>query len=594
MAQPVTLTSRRGPRSESGAGVASSAPSLSYLDMGGHHHKDTGVQDYLLPSDSAYDNEKLYGSSLVLRGARISYHPFVAILLAVWIILVVVVVTLFERTVALSPTTTSLPWYYSTTGLPAILYIVFSQGHGLVTAMYLSRLFVSALDSHRTKPHTWMEMFWIADQNWSGPLGILTTILKMARLRVRVSTAFVVFSFISIVALVTPILLGQAYPVETLDVRVHTTFNPSVLSPTRILGIDAYAQLASGRGSWTTNQTVLSLFSSVSYTPVNQIRNTTSDDMFFTGDVLSRDVLSVPGIRIQGGCQPVDSTALPDFNNNTAFIQYCKQNLDTSKSFSTATKTLGPSSLSLNVSYCADSEFDSTPVPSNTSSFVWYSNSTFNGLLTESVRGLVHCNARASMGRASVYGRSLTYDSYQQDDSLYNVSQAQGGEPIQPPLFGALYALLDITNGQSSISDAQVIDILGFAELKTDNQGIVYKPPSLELLADAIWSGAQHMANAVALLSRDDSTSYPAIEHVSVSGRVRRLPLFITAMALLGIWFLCLLGLTVALWRRTSLGSSFDSYVVGRLLAQRPDLLDGDCSGSPEDNEKLSEPFNVG
>ncbi|KAI0761138.1 hypothetical protein BC629DRAFT_1546541 [Irpex lacteus] len=572
MAQPVTLTSRRGPRSGSGAGIASSAPSLSYLDMGGHHHKDTGVQDYLLPSESTYDNEKLYGSSLVLRGARISYHPFVAILLAVWIILVVVVVTLFERTVALSPTTTSLPWYYSTTGLPAILYIVFAQGHGVVTAMYLSRLFVSALDTHRTKPHTWTEMFWIADQNWSGPLGILTTIFKMARLRVRVSTAFIVFSFISIVALVTPILLGQAYPVEMLDVRRT--------SPTRILGIDAYAQLASGRGSWTTNQTVLSLFSSASYTPVNQIRNTTSGDLFFTGDVLSRDVLSVPGIRIQGGCQRVDSTGLPDFNNNTAFIQYCKQNLNTSKSFSAATKTLGPSSLSLNVSYCADSEFDSTPVPSNTSSF--------------SVRGLVHCNARASMGRASVYGRSLTYDSYQEDDSLYNVSQAQGGEPIQPPLFGALYALLDITNGQSSISDAQVIDILGFAELKTDDQGIVYKPPSLELLADAIWSGAQHMANAVALLSRDDSTSYPAIEHVSVSGRVRRLPLFITAMALLGIWFLCLLGLTVALWRRTSLGSSFDSYVVGRLLAQRPDLLDGDCSGSPEDNEKLSEPFNVG
>ena len=47
------------------------------------------------------------------------------------------------------------------------------------------------------------------------------------------------------------------------------------------------------------------------------------------------------------------------------------------------------------------------------------------------------------------------------------------------------------------------------------------------------------------------------------------------------------------LWRRTSLGRAFDSYVAARLLAQRTDLVEGDISGSLEDNDRMLEKFVV-
>ncbi len=195
------------------------------------------------------------------------------------------------------------------------------------------------------------------------------------------------------------------------------------------------------------------------------------------------------------------------------------------------------------------------------------------------------------MGNASVYGRSLAFDNFQEDDGLYDSSHAQGGEPIQEPLFGALYALLD--SGGSDVSGGQVIDMLGFTEVMLDDQVPAYIPPSLGELAGAVWSGVTHMTVAVAMLSRNDSTTYAGIDHVVVSGRTRNWPAFAAAMALLAVWLLSLVGMKVALWRRTSLGSSFDSYVTGRLLAQRTDLVEGDCSGSLEDNRRLLEKFVV-
>ena len=434
-------------------------------------------------------------------------------------------------------------------------------------------------------------MFWIANQNWSGPVSILTTGLKMIKLRVRVSALFILFSLISIVALITPIAFDQAYPIKTLDVQVPVNFTPGLLSPTKLLGIDAYAQLAAGKGSWTTNQSVADIFNSTTFTPIGRMRDTSSNDFFFSGDVGSMDVAQVPGIRVRGGCHSV-TTDLPDLDNLTTFSQYCQQQLNTSDLSSRSSQTLAPSSLSLNVSYCATAGFDSLAVPSNTTLLAWFTNTTANGMLTGSVQGLVQCEAFTTMGNASVYGRNLTFDNFQEDVGLYNVSKAQGGEPIQEPLFGALYALFDGSSG-SEVRSAQVIDALGFAEMTDDDHNLKYVSPSPDALADALWRGTTHMAIAVALLSRDNNVEYPAIKHVLVSGRTRDWPGFLVTMALLATWLVSLLLSTMALWRKTSLGSSFDSYVAGRLLAQRVDLVEDDISGSLEENERLLEKFVV-
>ncbi|KAI0777957.1 hypothetical protein BC629DRAFT_1524319 [Irpex lacteus] len=439
------------------SGRSSSTHSADTLSPSSHTNAGT-----FLPFESMTAEEKSQSTS-----PTSSYHPLNASLIVVWAVLIAAEIILLERSVALAPTSTSLPWYYSVTGLPAVLNVVFAQGHGLVTAMFLS-----------PTPRTWLEMFWIANQNWSGPLGILTTMFKMVKLP---------FSLVSIVALITPIVLDQAYPIRALDVQVNVTFTPSVLSPNKLLGIDAYAQLAAGRG----------VFNSTTFSP------TASSDLFFSGDVRGMDVMQLPGIRVQGGC-----------HNFT--------HINASDPSGAGSSTLATTSIA---------GFDDRAVPSNTSLLAWFTNSTADRMLTSGIRGVVRCDAYTTMGNAS-------------DDGLYDSSHAQGGEPIQEPLFGALYALLD--SGGSDVSGGQVIDMLGFTEVMLDDQ-----------LAGAVWS---------AMLSRNDSTTYAGIDHVVVSG----------PMALLAVWLLSLVGMKVAF-----------------SLRAMTDLVEGDCSGSLEDNRRLLEKFVV-
>ncbi|KAI0087414.1 hypothetical protein BDY19DRAFT_995100 [Irpex rosettiformis] len=252
-----------------------SAPTYSHSTHIDDPPKDVGLYDQrfedpvmkelasqvLLPRKLMSD-KKSYPHRLIPYGSRSSYHLLNASLLVVWVALIAVEIVLMERSVSLAPMTTSLLWYYSITGLPSVLNTAFAQGHGIITVMHLSRLFVSALDIRHGRPRTWLEMFWIANQNWFGPVTMLTTGLTMLKMRVRVSGLFTLFSLISIVALVTPIALDRAYPIKTLDVPVSIPFMPSVLSPSRLLGIDAYAQLAAGRGSWTTNRNTVDMFNS--------------------------------------------------------------------------------------------------------------------------------------------------------------------------------------------------------------------------------------------------------------------------------------------------------------------------------------------
>lgn len=213
-------------------------------------------------------------------------------------------------------------------------------------------------------------------------------------------------------------------------------------------------------------------------------------------------------------------------------------------------------------------------------------------MLTTGVQGLVHCDAFTAMGHVSVYGRNFTFDNFDEEDGLYNVSQAQGGNPIQDPMFGALYTLLDGSES-SEITSAQVIDVLGFAEVEGDANSPMYVPPSMDTPADALWRGATHMAVAVALLSRNDSVEYRGIEHVPVSGRTRDWPIFIVAMSLLAVWLFSIIGSAVVLWRGTSLGPAFYSYVAARLLAQRADLVEGNSLETLEDNDRMLEKFVV-
>ena len=219
MTQPSLSNNPRSQSSESES-IAYSAPSNlsatalndSTKNVDNHPFEGYVVIISTVPILSTHDSVtdlKLYYFSLLIHGARASYHPWNVYLLmpVVWVALIAIEIVLMERSVALAPTTTSLPWYHSTSGLPSVLNTIFAQGHGVVTTIRLSRLFVSALDSHRIRPRTWLEMFWTANQTWSGPVSILTTGLKIIKLRVRVSALAILFTLLSIIAIVTPVAL---------------------------------------------------------------------------------------------------------------------------------------------------------------------------------------------------------------------------------------------------------------------------------------------------------------------------------------------------------------------------------------------------
>ena len=512
-----------------------------------------------------------------------SHHPFSLVVIAFWTVFIVAEIVLLQRSVALAPTTPKLPWYYGNDGLPTIFFTIFTQGHAPVTSLHLSRLAISALQFRGTAPRTWLEMFWLADMKWAGPMGILMWAWNMIKLPVRVSPTIVVFSVTILSAFATPYILSRAYPFQSMDVPVNRTFAPNTLAAAKLSTIDAYAQIAVGAGSWSTNLTVLDLFNGSTFVPASnpsRVANTT--DLFFAGDVQSMDV-TLPGVRIQGGCHAIDNTANA---TQDSFLELCDQQLPTIGD--RAFLTISPGVFTLNVSYCSSAQFQGVGSPSNTSALVWFANNPSVSLLGDIVAGIVQCETNFTTGTALLSGRNLTYDHFVEDDKMYTDSQA--GEPLLDPLYAALYhfhSLEDATDDQVS----QLYGMMGYTQGADSNGEQKYTSPSLDGFADAMWRGATHMTTALAVLGRDSATTYTGTAYIAVSGRTRDMPFFVGALGLLGAWFLAMLGLTSFVWRSTVYGDSLDSYSAARLTASRPDLMDGGQTGGIAENRRLLERF---
>ena len=552
-----------------------------------HHLPHSASSPHAQQYASLLEGEKELPSAPVARqGSPLAYYPLSTSIIALWIGIVAVVVTLLERSVAVAPTAVRQPWYYSHDGLPNVLLTIFTQAHGPVTAMHLARLAISGLQSSDTSPRTWMELFWLADKSWQGPVGMLTTAWSVAAWRVRVSQTFITFSFISLVALITPVILNRAYPVQTIDVRVAQKFTPSTLSAERFGNLDAYSQLAAGGGTWATDLTVFDLFNSTTYTQAGVERGAGTGDFFFTGDVQGRDV-TLPGLRVRGSCHAVSGQS--GLGNLSALQQVCQQEFPGTLEFNWDLESfeIYPSAISLNVSYCITTpNFNPLSIPSNTSALVWFDTQNNTGMFKDTiVQGLVRCDSYLTTGNATIDGRSLTFDSFTEDPGFYN--STQGGEPLLDPLDAALYHLYILGQTSQDALGAQAVDIFGFAEVDS-----MYDAPSLDAMAAAMWRGTSHMTAAVAILGRASDTPYPAVEYVSVSARTRSGPFFAGALALLALWLAGLVYATARMFRPT-FGDSLNSYAAARLLADKPYLVQGSCCGGLTENKRLLERFET-
>lgn len=524
------------------------------------------------------NNPARAGSSY--SGVPLGYYPLSLIIIILWVVFIGAEIYLLERSVALAPTVVKLPWYYSIDGLPGIFLTIFSQGHAPVTAMHFGRLAVSGLRYRSSSPNTWMELFWLTDGNWSGPVGIVTTTWATMRHGLRVSFAFVMFSALTLVALVTPIVLNRAYPIQTIDVDLPTTFNPSTLSPFRLGSIDAYAEIGAGSGAWATNQSAIELFNATSYTPAGRARNENSDDFFFAGDVQGFDT-TLPGLRIQGGCHAIGHSDI----DTDGFADLCHTTYP-SFTYVPTSVMIGGNSIALNVSFCSDSEvFSQFVTPSKTSAMVWFNNTAEpDGIIVgDIVRGVVRCDTVFTSGDATVYGRNLTYDHFVPNNTLYNDTQA--GEPLVDPMSSALYHLSQADGANSNVLQAQYINLMAYSQ--TGN--FKYISPSLDEFAQVMWRGAVHMTARLAILSRDTTTEYPAVMHTLVPARTRDNVYFLSTIGLLGVWLLGVVILTMWMWRG-AFDDSLSGYVSARLWADRWNLTGGRQRGS-DDEQALLDPF---
>jgi len=249
-----------------------------------------------------------------------SYHLFSTVAVVAWSIFIIGTVMTFEltnramwnfdRVAASKP----LPWGFII--LPTILRTGFDQGHGPITAMHLARLAVGSLDTSWTSANTWMEVFWLADRRWAGPVGLWTIFeamfsLSWHSLRVpRVSFGFWLFAALSIITLVTPLDLSRGYHGTTADIRRQTTvssvfmmdvgevFDPSDTSASGLQNLQIpYGIPIWGRGVPPTVQ-----FRDTMYAEHDERPTPSSGDWFISGNS-RRANMQLVGLRVSGGCE---------------------------------------------------------------------------------------------------------------------------------------------------------------------------------------------------------------------------------------------------------------------------------------------------
>ncbi|KAJ7355947.1 hypothetical protein DFH08DRAFT_773261 [Mycena albidolilacea] len=522
----------------------------------------------------------------------IGYYPASLCVLFVWLVFVVLLLWLLESAVKHGPESLSQPWAYTT--LPSLLITVFAQGHAAVTAMHLSRVSVSALHSVRTSPSTWAEVFWISDRAWQGPVGILSTFFAASRLRVRTSAHFVLCAVTCLTALVTPIILSRAYPIRTITVNEDTMIAPLALSVTRMGAVDAYAEIGTGTGSWTTALSVADTYNSSVYLPPGASRNDDPLDFFFAGNVQGTTT-RIPGLRLSGQCAPVQTTV----SGLSDFPAYCTAQIpDVNTRYLSGTVTITPPSTNLTLITCCNATWNAVFSANGTTAtnfgYIYVQSTNASAVSTtvpgSSVSGVIRCDTRFSTGNATLSGATGTYSNFT-EVALYQ--STQGGEPLLDPLYALFYYLGYgsstnlFTNDDSS--KAAVVRALGYTGISLDGSTPSYTQPSLDEIATGFWRGVSYNVAGLGLLSRSNDTLYPAVQSGQTSVYVREKRFAIAAYVLLATWLLLLLFITGRSFRPT-FGGSFDSYITAKLVMDKPGLVDH-SRGDLASNENLRAPF---
>ena len=537
---------------------------------------------------------------------KLALYPFSLIALGVWIVHIIATIIILDMAAAAAPRSVHQPWEFSV--LPGLMLTLFAQAHATITAMHLARIGVSALQSTSTSPRSWAELFWLADRSWQGPVGIITTGLAMRKMKVQISHMFVMFALTCMVALVTPVILSRAYPVGVVIVSQKASITPSTISSYGLESVDISTLTGIGSGSWATGLSVLDLYNTSTYVPQGQPQSNASD-IFFAGDLQGANA-TLPGLRLQGACQPYTSDpAMSVKENNTSLSTFCTDSLSSIGDHHYNLPFLECSTLSVSYGYCTDAPFfdnNTHKTVSKSNAYIFFNTTN----VTDSAEGMVKCQSKLSLGTAFLSGSQGTYHSFQ-ESPIYNESLAFAGDILLYPLNSVLDVLVNgaIPFGSLSTTALQPISELQFAAALLELQCTTvrqlgyktfidpnspwdfnYTQPTLDDLANNIWLGVTHMTAVTGLLSWTSDTVYSANVYQTTSGRTRS-PNFVGgAIVLVSMWLAALVYATARSYR-TTFSDSLNSYEAGRLLTHEVDLVEGHLHGQLSDNTRLSAPF---
>ncbi|KAF7329691.1 hypothetical protein MKEN_00232200 [Mycena kentingensis (nom. inval.)] len=514
---------------------------------------------------------------------KLGYYPIPLFVLILWISYISVLLWLLETAVKHGTETIHQPWHYTT--LPSLLITGFAQGHVGISALMLTRVSVSALHSARTSPRSWAEIFWLADKAWQGPFGMLTTIWSAVRMRVWLSLHFCICALVCLIALATPVILSRAYPIQSILVSEGVTIFPTALDGARMATVDAYTQVATGIGTWTSAVSVTEVYVSNIYLPSgrNTSREGDPEDFFLCGNVNGKTA-TLPGLRLQGQCAVVEDS--PVRNVSTSFSDYCEQQVPNIPFISRPISIAGLSAADANLTMqvCNNASWSVVFPPGKAVAknvgFVYFQANEAN----DTVKGTIRCESTFSTGSAALHSDG-TFSGF---TPLPVLNSTQKDAPLLDPMYALMWYFDEgqrasiLRSKTFAASAAQALGVTALGR-QPDEAG--------EEIATALWRGVSYMVTSIGLLSRSNSTSFPATDQGVTTVHVRDRRFQYAAYALLGSWLALMLLLTLRSFRPT-FRASFDSYLTAKLVVDNPSLVDRMPSGDDfEGNGNLRERF---
>ncbi|KAL0564241.1 hypothetical protein V5O48_017811 [Marasmius crinis-equi] len=456
------------------------------------------------------------------------------------------------------------------------------------------------------------ELFWLADREWMGPMGIIKVTYQSIRSRTRASLMFILFGTTCTTALLTPVFLIRAYQVQQITVNRNTQINNTkTIHGDHLLNFPLLTIQAAAMGPWAMNASVLDIYYPSLFTPALQPLdyNSQPQTFFFTSDIGFANA-TLPGLHLNGSCAPMSPTEISSAGLNVdtmaadtyqAFTQFCNSNIPRFQGQSPTdySRALSPPDPFFEVSLESCNNFTlESPDTSQTQNvgYFYYKYAVREGQVPE--LGLIRCLSNLTTGTANVSGFDRTYTDLNRK-SLFEFNSTEVSTPVDITLLDPMmlaFSGLNLADNTTdyTLQDGLVFSGLGFAYVGNGNSRLTehVASPSPEDVARNLWSAIAHSVAALGVLAKDDAEPFDALYPMPVAVFARNRAEALCAYVLLALWLALIAGITVWGYRKT-FSHNLDSYVAAELIFRERQLLEGVPLGGVGDNDRLNVPFKA-